>query len=316
MTRERVADCFDIEVETLTDTPDDEDETKYGTLDESDVTTTGSVVLSVLFDGKMTRERVVDCFHIEVETLTDTPDDEDETKYGTLDESDVTTTGSVVLSVLFGGKMTRERVVDCFDIEVETLTDTSDDDDDDEAKDRTLDESDVSTTDAVAMAVLCDVNMARERVADCFGMEVETLTDTSDDDNDDDEDDEAEDVTLDETDVTTTDAVVLSVLCDGKMAKESVADCFGKEVETLTDTSDDEDEAKYRTLDESDVTTIDAVAMAVFCDGKMTRGRVADCFGMEVETLTDTSDNDDEAKDGTLDESDVTTTDAVTMTIL
>ena len=313
--RELVANSFNIEEETLRVTSDD-DEAEGNTPDESDVTRTDAVPLDVLCDGEMTTELVADFFNIKVLTLTNIAD-EDKTEGRILDESgasrtdavalgvkpeesDVAVTDAIALIVLWDCEGQAQLVTDCITFKDEKLGNTSDDDDDLIA-DRKLAEVGVKPSDSVARAVLCETHT---QLADGVDIEDETFANTSDDD-------ESEGRPLVEFGTTT-----LTVLCDGKGVRERVPDCFKVEVESLTNTSDDDGEAKNGTLDEFDVTTTDAVTLAVLCDGKMARVRGSDCFDMEVEPLTDTSGDNDEAKGGTRNESDVTTTEALTLTLL
>ena len=253
----------------------------------------------------------IDCLDTDVETFTNILDDSDPVKT-TVVKSGAEVVDAVALSVLWGLEEVTELVanalVECFDIENEMVTESSDDDntegrtldesadtpadaDCDETKGNTLDESTVTPTDTVALPVLCDDDMASERVADCFNIKEETLTNIEDKD-------ETEDRTLDESGVTTTNAVTLDLLCDGKISRERAADCFDMEVVTLTNTSDD-DETEGRILDESGVA----------------KELVADGVDIEVETFGDTSD-DDETEGRILVEFGVTPRDAVALALL
>ena len=362
-----LVECFDIENEMVTecsgdentegrtldesaDTPADADcdETKGNTLDESTVTPTDAVALLVLCDDEMATKRVADCFDIKEETLTNI-EDKDETEGRTLDEYGVTTPNAVTLDLLCDGKTARERSADCFVMEVVTLTNISDVD---ETEGRILDESGVAPRDAVALDVLCDCEIFTELVADCFDIEDKTLADTSDND-------ETAGRPVDEP-VVVAMGIVASVLVwdcevytqlpgdsldivdetspdssdDGGIGglKNIVATCVrgssvsessdddNTEGRTLDESADipadaDCDETKGNTLDESTVTPTDAVALPILCDDKMATERVADCFDMEVVTLTNISD-DDETEGRILDESGVAPRDAMALGVL
>ena len=143
--------------------------------------------------------------------------------------------------------------------------------------------------DAIALAVLCDSEIAKELVADGKDIKDETFPDTAGD--------ETESTTLDEFGVTPRDAVKLAVLCVNETAKELVADDKDIKDETFADTAGDETESA--TLDEFGVTPRDAVKLAVLCDNETAKELVADV-----------------TRGGTLDESDVRPTEAGALIVL
>ena len=282
------------------------DETEGGILEEPGVTiTTDSVPLTVLWDSEIATELVADSLNVEVETGTNTSDD-DKIEGNTLEESDVIPTDDAELAVLCDsdGMMAKELVADFVNIKEETLINIANED---ETKDRTLVEFGVTPSDAVALTVLCDSEIDTELVANGLDIKDETFANSSDDD-------ETEGRTVVEIGATPIDAVALTVLCDSEIATELVADFLNVEVETLTNTLSD-DKIEDNTLDESGVTPTDAVALAVLCDGMMAKELVADFLDIKEETLINIAD-EDETEDRTLVEFGVTPSDAVALTVL
>ena len=302
MATEVVADCVDIEDETFADSSDN-DETEGMILVKFGVTPRDTVALAVLCDSDMATEVAADCNDIGDEIFADTSDN-DEREGEILVEFGVTPKDAVALTILCDSKVANELVCNGFDIEDETFADTSDDD---ETKGKILVEFGVTPRDTVALAVLCDSDMATEVAADCNDIGDEIFADTSDND-------EREGEILVEFGVTPKDAVALTILCDSKVANELVCNGFDIEDETFADTTDD-DETKGKILVEFGVTPRDAVALAVLCDNEMVTDVSADCFDIEDETVSDTRD-DDEKEGKILAEFGVTPKDAVALTIL
>ena len=295
---ELVVDGVDIEDETFADASDD-DETKGKTPVEFGVMPKDAVALIILCDSEVIKEPVTDGVNIEDETVADSCDD-DETEGEILVEFGVTPSDTVPCD----SEMATEVVADCVDIEDETFADSSDDD---ETEGMILVKFGVTPRDTVALAVLCDSDMATEVAADCNDIGDEICADTSDND-------EREGKILVEFGVTPKDAVALTIICDSKVANELVCNGFDIEDETFADTSDD-DETKGKILVEFGVTPRDTVALAVLCDNEMVTDVSADCSDMEDETISDTRD-DDEKEGKILVEFGVTPKDAVVLTIL
>ena len=249
----------------------------------------------VLWDGKIEIELVAGCFDIKVETVTNITD-EDKTEGRILDEYGVTITDDVALNVLCDGEINRELVADSFNIKENTLTVTSDDD---ETKGNTLDESGVTTADAVALALLCDGEMTTELVADCCNIKDETLTNIA-------EGDATKGRTLDDSDVKLTDTAALA-----DIITELTADLVDIEDDTFSNTLDD-DETEGRVLGEYGVTPMDAVKLSVLCDSEIVRTLVAD--GVDIKD--ETSDDDANEAKAVAVEFDVTPRDAVALTVL
>ena len=300
--KEFVAFCFDT-VDEKSPNPADADETESTTLENSCVTPKDAVALTILCDSDVAKELVTNDVHIEDETFAGTSDDDDETKGNILVEFGVTPTDAVKLAVLCDNEMVTEVSADCFDIEDETLSDTTDDD---VRERKILVELGVTPKDAVALTILCESEVAKELVPDGVDMEDETFADTSDDD-------ETEGKILVEFSVTPTDAVKLAVLCDSAVAKDLVIDGADIEDETSADTSD-EDGTKGRILVELGLTPTDAVKLAVLCDSEIVTNPVTAGVDIEDETLSVTS--DDEIEGELLVGFGVTPRDAVALAVL
>ena len=280
--KERVAaDGVDIEDETVTDTSDD-DETEGRTVIEFGFKSRDAVALALLCNSEIAKELVVDGgVDIEVETSPDTSGD-DEAEGRKLVKFDVTPSDAVALVVVCDREIVTDLVADGVDIEDETFAETSDED---ETEGRILVEFGFKPRDAVALALLCDSERAKDLVVDGgVDIEYEAFTDTSGDD-------ETEGGILVEFGFKTRDAVAFAVVCDSELVTKRIRDGLDIE-ETLVNTSND-DETEGGTLKESDVTRLNAVALAVLCDSEIATESVADCFDIEDEAFADTLDDDE-----------------------
>ena len=272
-------------VETLDNASDNDKTSEYALVDSP------FELGVVLWDSKIEIELVADCFDIKVGTLNNITD-EDKTEGRILDDNGITITDDVALKVLSEGEINRELVADSFNIEKETLTVTSNDD---ETKGNTLDESGVTTTDAVALALLCDGEMTTELVADCCNVKDETLTNIADED-------EIKGGTFDDSGVKPTDTVELA-----DIIAELTADRVDINDEAFSNTSDD-GKTKDRVLGEYSVSPTDAVRLAVLCDSEIVRTLVVDGVDSKDETSAD-----DATEAGALVEFDDTPRDDVTL---
>ena len=274
--KEVVDGGVDFEDETFADTSGDDE-------------TEGEILVEFVFkprdadSSEIVTELVADGVGIEYEAFTDTSGD-DETEGRILVEFGVTPRDAVALALLCDSERGKDLVVDGgVDIEYEAFTDTSGDD---ETEGRILVEFGVTPRDAVALALLCDSERAKDLVVDGgVDIEYEAFTDTSGDD-------ETEGGILVEFGFKPRDAVAFAVVCDSELVTKRIRDGLDIKEETLVNTSND-DETEGGTLKESDVTRLNAVALAVLCDSEIATESVADCFDIEDEAFADTLDDDE-----------------------